>query len=79
MATLNISLSDPLKSFVDEQVAGHGFATAGEYVRALVRAERDRQSLRGKLLEGAASEPGGPADKAYFTALRDRATQARAA
>ena len=34
MSTMNISLPDALKSFVDEQVSGRGFGTSSEYVRA---------------------------------------------
>jgi len=71
MATMNISLPDDLKSFVDEQVAGR-YSTGSEYVRELIRREQDIQTLRNKLLEGAASPPAGPADDAYFERLRDR-------
>ena len=31
MSTMNISLPDYLKSFVDEQVAGRGYGTSSEY------------------------------------------------
>ena len=72
MGTMNISLPDSLKSFVDEQVASRGYGTSSEYVRALIRRERDRQGLRGLLLEGAASAPTSPADEAFFDGLRDR-------
>jgi len=75
MSTMNISLPDSLKSFVDEQVAGGGFGTSSEYVRELIRKDRDRLVLRGLLLEGASSPPGVPADGAYFASLRDRVTQ----
>jgi antitoxin ParD1/3/4 len=74
MSTMNISLPDSLKSFVDEQVAGGGFGTSSEYVRELIRKDRDRLVLRGLLLEGANSPPGVPADGAYFASLRDRVT-----
>lgn len=73
MATMNISLPDGLKSFVDEQVAGRGFGAASEYVRELIRRDQDRQHLRGLLLEGAASPLSGAADEAYFEGLRVRA------
>ncbi|MCG5479428.1 MAG: type II toxin-antitoxin system ParD family antitoxin, partial [Ensifer alkalisoli] len=33
MGTMNISLPDHLKSFVDEQVAGRGYGTSSEYIR----------------------------------------------
>lgn len=72
MGTMNISLPDSLRSFVDQQVSARGFGTSSEYVRELIRRDRDRQHLRALLLEGAASEPGPPADDAYFAALRAR-------
>lgn len=73
MSTMNISLPDTLKSFVDEQVSARGYGTSSEYVRELIRMDRERQRLRALLLEGAASAPMPPADQAYFDGLRDRA------
>lgn len=72
MSTMNISLPDSLKSFVDEQVASRGYGTSSEYVRELIRKDQDRQQLRALLLEGGGSTPGAPANTAYFDALRDR-------
>lgn len=69
---MNISLPETLKAFVDEQVASRGYGTSSEYVRELIRKDQDRQHLRRLLLAGAASAPGGPADSAYFEALRER-------
>lgn len=37
MSTMNISLPDTLKSFVDEQVNQRGYGTSSEYVRELIR------------------------------------------
>jgi len=73
MSTMNISLPDSLKSFVDEQVAKGGYGTSSEYVRELIRNEQDRQRLHDLLLAGATSPPAGPADVPYFDVLRDRA------
>jgi antitoxin ParD1/3/4 len=72
MTTMNISLPDSLKSFVDEQVNERGYGTSSEYVRELIRKDQDRTRLRGLLLQGAESAPGKPADAAYFDGLRDR-------
>ncbi len=72
MSTMNISLPDTLKSFVDEQVSQRGYGTSSEYVRELIRKDRDRLQLRGLLLVGAASSPTAPADASYFEGLRDR-------
>jgi antitoxin ParD1/3/4 len=72
MATMNVSLPDAMKEFVDEQVSRRGYGTSSEYVRDLIRREQDREQLRALLLEGAASPLAGPADPAYFDGLRDR-------
>jgi antitoxin ParD1/3/4 len=72
MSTMNISLPDALKAYVDEQVADRGYGTASEYIRELIRSDLERQRLRGLLLEGAESAPAAPANKAYFGELRKR-------
>lgn len=77
MSTMNISLPETLKTFVDEQVHVRGFGTSSEYVRELIRKDQDRQQLRSLLLAGAASAPGVPADAAYFDSLRSRVRSAR--
>jgi len=77
MGTMNISLPDSLKSFVDEQVARRGYGTSSEYVRGLIRADQDRQRLRDLILDGAASPPTAVVDDAYFIGLRDRVRQAK--
>jgi antitoxin ParD1/3/4 len=78
MTTMNISLPETLKSFVDEQVAGGDYGTSSEYIRALIRKDQDRQRLRQLLLDGAASSPAAAADSAYFERLRERARAAKA-
>lgn len=75
MTTMNISLPDGLKAFVDAQVDQRGYGTSSEYVRELIRKDQDRQHLRALLLNGAGSPPAAPADAAYFDALRDRVRQ----
>lgn len=75
MTTMNISLPDALKAFVDEQVSGRGFGTSSEYVRELIRRDHDRQQLRGLLLAGAASAPAAPVDDVYFDKLRRRVSK----
>lgn len=70
MRTMNISLPDTLKFFVDEQVSQRGYGTSSEYVRELIRRDQDRQHLRGLLLAGAASPSVQEATPAYFDGLR---------
>lgn len=75
MSTMNISLPDTLKSYVDEQVSERGYGTSSEYVRELIRKDRDRQQLRGLLLAGAASAAAEPVTASYFDGLRNRVRQ----
>ena len=73
MSTMNISLPEALKSFVDERVSEGGYGTSSEYVRELIRKDQDRLQLRGLLLAGAESSPAAaPADSSYFEELRHR-------
>ena len=48
------------------------YGTSSEYLRELIRQDKDRLQLRALLLAGAASEPAGLADAAYFAGLRRR-------
>ncbi len=72
MSTMNISLPDSLKAFVDSQVTEGGYGTSSEYVRELIRTDQDRRQLRTLLLQGAASAPADVASATYFAALRQR-------
>ena len=76
MGTMNISLPDALEDFVDEEVK-RGYGTSREYVRELIRKDRERLHLRELLLAGAASKAAAPADSAYFKRLRARVRAAR--
>jgi len=55
MQSMNISLPDPLKQFVDGQIAQGRYSSVSEYVRDLIRADERRKAeevLEAKLLEG---------------------------
>ena len=55
MQSMNISLPDPLREFVDGQIAQGRYSSASEYVRELIRADEKRKAedeLEAKLLEG---------------------------
>ena len=43
MSTIDVTLPDALKSFVDEQVARRGYRDASEFLQSLLEAERRRQ------------------------------------
>lgn len=80
MSTMNISLPDALKSFVDTQVAEGGYGTSSEYVRELIRRDQDRLRLRSLILEGAESGPSKAVlDQGYFATLRAKALKQRKA
>jgi len=72
MSTMNISLPDSLKAFVDEQVSQRSYGTSSEYVRELIRRDQDRLQLRNLLLAGASSLPTASVSEAYFDGLRKR-------
>lgn len=73
MTTMNISLPDALKDFVDAQVARRRYGSTSEYVRELIRRDLERSNLRDLLLAGAGSEPTVVADQDFFDELRGRA------
>lgn len=79
MATMNISLTDDLKQFVDEQVSANSFTSSSEYVRQLIRERREVEQFRQLLKVGAESPVIGVFDKAYFDGLRTRARNRSAA
>lgn len=76
---MNISLPETLKEFVDRQVAERGFGTSSEYLRELIRKDKDRTQLRALLMAGAGSALGAPADEAYFEKLRARVQKGKTA
>ena len=57
LTSMNISLPEPLREFVDEQVAQGGFGSASEYVRQLIRHAKESAEAESKLLR--ALERGG--------------------
>jgi antitoxin ParD1/3/4 len=75
MQSMNISLPEPLKEFVDGQIAQGRYSSASEYVRELIRADEKRKAadeLEAKLLEGVKS-PERSLAAADWTALRKEA------
>lgn len=55
MQTMNISLPDQLKDFVDHQVSSGSYSSVSEYVRDLIRADekqKAREKLEVLLMEG---------------------------
>jgi antitoxin ParD1/3/4 len=74
MASINISLPDEMKAFVEDQAARRGLGTVGEYVRALIREAQEQQveseRLDGLLHEGLDSGPATPLVGADWARIR---------
>lgn len=77
MSTMNISLPEGLKAFVDELVQTEGYGTSSEYMRELIRRDQERRQFKEHLLVGMRSGVEGPMDAAFFASLRKRANPAR--
>ena len=69
---MNVSIPEDLKSFVETQVAAEGYGTSSEYVRELIRRDRQRSQLRRLILEGLAGGPSQRMDDAFWSAQRRR-------
>ena len=75
MQSMNISLPDPLKQFVDGQIAQGRYSSVSEYMRELIRADEKRkveEHLEAKLLEGLNS-PESELTPADWSAIRKEA------
>ena len=82
MTSLNISLPEALKEYVEGQVSSGDWGTPSEYVRELIRQDKDRRlgnleqellaAARGPKIEVPVSEI---RKKGLVTALRERARQ----
>ena len=78
MTTLNISLPDPMKAFIEAQVQTGAYASASDYVRALVREAQKRQAheeLETKLLAALDSHDFAEVTPAMFDGIRARLRQ----
>ena len=72
-SSMNISLPETMKSFVDEQVQNGSYGSASEYIRELVRRdqkERAQERLEALLLEGLESGNPAPVTPEYWDKLR---------
>jgi antitoxin ParD1/3/4 len=46
MTSLNISLPDPLKAYVEDRVASGDFGTPSEFIRNLIRQDKEQRRSR---------------------------------
>jgi antitoxin ParD1/3/4 len=71
--TMNVSLPEALKDYVQERVAQGAFSNPSDYIRALIREDRKRQAqerLEAQLLEGLNSGDPVPLDAAEWDSIR---------
>ena len=69
MATMNISLPDQMKSWVEECVQSGRYSNASDYVRDLIRRDHIKlEQLRQALIEGEKSGPSTGLDIEAFIA-----------
>jgi len=76
MQGMNISIPDPLKEFVDQQIASGRYSSVSEYVRELIREDEKRraqQKLETLLLEGVHSGKSTPLTKQDWEEIRREA------
>jgi len=53
MATMNVSLPDPMREWVEDQVKGGEYANASDYIRDLIRHDQERhKALDAAIREG---------------------------
>ena len=74
MATMNISLPDQMKAFVEAQSQDGRYANASDYVRDLIRRDQERRQaiaeIQVLLDEGMTSGPAEPFDMKEFLARK---------
>ncbi|MGX0978626.1 antitoxin ParD1/3/4 [Roseovarius sp. MBR-51] len=70
MGTMNISLPDPMKNWVEEQAKTGRYANSSDYVRDLIRRDRARREaiaeIQSAVDAGLASGPAAPLDRSTF-------------
>ena len=74
MATMNISLPDPMKAWVESRTQDGRYSNASDYVRDLIRRDQDRQQAIAELQQvvddALASGPAEPFDIESFLARK---------
>ena len=74
MATMNISLPDSMKEFIEDQAARRGFGTVSEYMRSVIREVQRRQDERARidalLIEGLDSGPASAMTQGDWESIR---------
>jgi len=74
--TMNISLPEALRDFVEDAVDAGGYSSVSEYVRELVRRAKADKDLEDRLLAALDSADLGQVDPEFFEGLKARARKA---
>jgi len=74
--TMNISLPEALRDFVEEAVRSGGYSSVSEYVRELVRQAKAERELEERLLAALESADLGEVGPEFFADLKSRAKKA---
>ncbi len=74
--TMNISLPETLRDFVEEAVKAGGYSSVSEYMRELVRQAKTERDLEDRLLAALDSADLGPVGPDFFEGLKARAKKA---
>jgi len=74
--TMNISLSETLRDFVEEAVNAGGYSSVSEYMRELVRKAKTEKDLEERLLAALDSVDLGEVGPQLFEDLKERARKA---
>lgn len=77
MATMNVSLPDPMKSWVESRLKNGSFSNTSDYVRHLIRQDQQRaqaiETLQQAIDEGLRSGDPEPFDfKTFKTQMREK-------
>jgi antitoxin ParD1/3/4 len=76
MTTMNISVPDDMKAFVEAEMAQEGYASASEYLRTLIREAQKRRAkreLEAKLREALESGPATPMTREDWDSIEQEA------
>jgi len=75
---MNISVPDEMKAFVESQMAQEGYASASEYLRALIRdaqKRRAKRELEAKFREALESGPATPMTREDWDSIEHEAVE----
>jgi len=75
MTSMNISVPESMKEFIEDEVSSGGYGTASEYVRELVRdakKQKEEERIEKLLLEAIESGPASLMTKKDWEAIKQR-------